>query len=173
MFLCLNLSVLCGKTLFMYSKQSFTPEQAYQKIKQFCAYQERCHREVTEKLYSFGLYKKDVEILLSRLIEENYLNEERFAIAFAGGKFRMKQWGRVKIKYELKQKGVSSFCVTLALKEIDEETYLETLKSLATKKWENLKGEQYLNRQAKTTTYLMQKGFEHNLIAEAIEEIRQ
>jgi len=172
-FLCLNLSVLCGKTLFMYSKQSFTPEQAYQKIKQFCAYQERCHREVTEKLYSFGLYKKDVEILLSRLIEENYLNEERFAIAFAGGKFRMKQWGRVKIKYELKQKGVSSFCVTLALKEIDEETYLETLKSLATKKWENLKGEQYLNRQAKTTTYLMQKGFEHNLIAEAIEEIRQ
>jgi len=157
----------------MYSKQSFTPEQAFQKIKQFCAYQERCHREVTEKLYSFGLYKKDVEILLSRLIEENYLNEERFAIAFAGGKFRMKQWGRIKIKYELKQKGVGSYCINLALKEIDEETYLATLKSLATKKWESLKGEQYLNRQAKTTTYLMQKGFEQNLISTAIDEIRK
>ena len=157
----------------MYSKQSFTPDQAFQKIKQFCAYQERCHREVTEKLYSFGLYKKDVEILLSRLIEENYLNEERFAIAFAGGKFRMKQWGRIKIKYELKQKGVSSYCINLALKEIDEETYLATLKSLATKKWESLKDEQHLNRQSKTTTFLMQKGFEQNLIAAAIDEIRK
>ena len=157
----------------MYSKQSFTPDQALQKIKQFCAYQERCHREVTEKLYSFGLYKKAVEIILSNLIEENFLNEERFAIAFAGGKFRMKQWGRVKIKYELKQKGVSSYCISLALKEIEEETYLTTLKTLATKKWESLKGEQYLNRQAKTTTYLLQKGFELHLISAVIDEIRK
>ena len=157
----------------MYSKKSFTPDQAYQKIKQFCAYQERSHREVTEKLYSFGLYKKDVEILLSQLIEENYLNEERFAIAFAGGKFRMKQWGRVKIKYELKQKGVSTYCISLAMREIEEETYLETLRSLSTKKWESMKGEQYLNKQAKTTTYLLQKGFEQNLIIEAIGEIKR
>ncbi len=157
----------------MYSKKSFTPDQAYQKIKQFCAYQERSHREVTEKLYSFGLYKKDVEILLSQLIEENYLNEERFAIAFAGGKFRMKQWGRVKIKYELKQKGVSTYCISLAMREIEEETYLETLRSLSTKKWESMKGEQYLNKQAKTTTYLLQKGFEQNLIIEAIGELKR
>jgi len=157
----------------MYSKKSFTPDQAFQKIKQFCAYQERSHREVTEKLYSFGLYKKDVEILLSQLIEENYLNEERFAIAFAGGKFRMKQWGRVKIKYELKQKGISTFCIALALKEIDDETYLGTLKTLALKKWDSLKGEQYLNRQSKTTGYLLQKGFEQNLITTAINEIRK
>lgn len=157
----------------MYSKKSLTPDQAFQKIKQYCAYQERCHREVTEKLYGYGLYKKDVEIILTNLIEENFLNEERFAIAFAGGKFRMKQWGRVKIKYDLKQKGVSNFCITLALKEIDEETYLKTLQSLATKKWESLKGEQYLNRRAKTTAYLLQKGFEQHLIAAAIEEIRE
>lgn len=128
---------------------------------------------MTEKLYSFGLYKKAVEIILSNLIEENFLNEERFAIAFAGGKFRMKQWGRVKIKYELKQKGVGSYCINLALKEIDEETYLTTLKTLATKKWESLKGEQYLNRQAKTTTYLLQKGFELHLISAVIDEIRK
>ena len=157
----------------MYSKKSFTPEQAFQKIKQFCAYQERSHREVTEKLYSFGLFKKEVEIQITQLIEENYLNEERFAIAFAGGKFRIKQWGRVKIKYELKQKGVSTFCISLALKEIEEDVYLETLKTLATKKWESLKGEQYLNRQAKTTSYLLQKGFENNLISTIINEIRR
>ena len=168
-----NLCVPCGKYFTMYDKKSLTPDQAFQKIKQFCAYQERCHREVTEKLYGYGLYKKDVEIILSRLIEENYLNEERFAIAFAGGKFRIKQWGRVKIKYDLKQKGISNYCITLALKEIDEETYLETLKTLATKKWESLKGEQYLNRRAKTTGYLLQKGFEQHLIGAVIEEIRQ
>ena len=156
----------------MYSKKSLTPDQAFQKIKQYCAYQERCHREVTEKLYGYGLYKKDVEIILTNLIEENFLNEERFAIAFAGGKFRMKQWGRVKIKYDLKQKGVSNFCITLALKEIDEDNYLKTLQSVANKKWESLKGEQYLNSRAKTTAYLLQKGFEQTLIAAAIEEIR-
>ena len=155
----------------MYSKKSLTPEHAFQKIKQFCAYQERCHREVTEKLYGYGLYKKDVEIILTNLIEENYLNEERFAIAFAGGKFRIKQWGRVKIKYELKQKGISNYCITLALKEIEEETYLETLKTLATKKWDSLKGEQQLTKRAKATAYLMQKGFEQHLITAAIEEI--
>jgi len=157
----------------MYSKKSFTPDQAFQKIKQFCAYQERSHREVTEKLYSFGLYKKEVEQLIGQLLEENYLNEERFAIAFAGGKFRIKQWGRVKIKYELKQKGVSALCISIALKEIEEETYLATLKSVATKKWESLKGEQYLNRQAKTTTYLLQKGFEPQLITSVLADIRR
>ena len=85
-------------------KQQLTKEQAHQKAKHYCAYQERCHSEVKEKLYGFGLRKSDVEDLLSKLIEEDYLNEERFAIQFAGGRFRMKQWGRIKIKYELKQK---------------------------------------------------------------------
>ena len=79
----------------------------------------------------------------------------------------------MKIKYELKQKGVSTFCISLALKEIEEDVYLETLKTLATKKWESLKGEQYLNRQAKTTSYLLQKGFENNLISTIINEIRR
>src|SRR6187401_2447386 len=92
-------------------------EKALQKIKHYCAYQERSHYEVKEKLYSFGLYKNEVELLLSQLVEENYLNEERYAIAFAGGKFRIKQWGRVKIKYELKQKQVSEYSIKKALKQ--------------------------------------------------------
>ena len=88
-------------------KQHLTVEQAFQKGKHFCSYQERCHTEVKEKLYGFGLNKQAVEMLLSRLIEEDYLNEERYAQQFAGGKFRMKQWGRIKIKYELKQKKIN------------------------------------------------------------------
>src|SRR6478736_3420107 len=92
-------------------------EKAWQKIKHYCAYQERSHAETRDKLYGFGLYKHEVETLLTQLIEENYLNEERYAIAFAGGKFRMKQWGRVKIKYELKQKQVSEYNIKNALKQ--------------------------------------------------------
>ncbi|HRD43896.1 MAG TPA: RecX family transcriptional regulator, partial [Ferruginibacter sp.] len=102
-------------------------EKAWQKIKHYCAYQERSHKEVKEKLYGFGLYKAEVELLLTQLIEENYLNEERFATAFAGGKFRMKQWGRQKIKYELKQKQVSDYCIKKALAAIDGEQYEKIL----------------------------------------------
>src|ERR1700709_658618 len=100
-----------GLYLAMAFKKYLTREQALQKARHYCGYQERCHSEVKEKLYSLGLHKQQVEECLSQLIEENYLNEERFAQQFAGGKFRMKQWGRVKIKYELKQKQVSEYCI--------------------------------------------------------------
>ena len=119
-------------------------EKAWQKIKHYCAYQERSHKEVKEKLYGFGLYKADVEMLLTQLIEENYLNEERFALAFAGGKFRMKQWGRQKIKYELKQKQVSDYCIKKALAAIDGEQYEKVLYKMATGKLNALKTEKNL-----------------------------
>ena len=95
----------------MLYKKYLTKEQALQKIKHYCAYQERCHNEVKEKLYNLGVWKKEHDEIIATLIEENYLNEERFAIAFAGGRFRIKKWGRVKIKYELKQKQVSDYCI--------------------------------------------------------------
>jgi len=125
----------------MIGKKQLTREQALQKARHYCAYQERCHYEVKQKLYSFGLHKKEVEETLSGLIEEDYLNEERFAIQFAGGHFRMKQWGRVKIRYELKQKQVSEYCIKKALKEIAETDYREALEKLAAKKWETLEDE--------------------------------
>src|SRR5882724_4652199 len=125
----------------MIRRQHLTKEQALQKAKHYCAYQERCHSEVKGKLYSLGLWKKDVEELLSQLIEENYLNEERFAIQFAGGKFRMKQWGKVKIQYMLKQKRISAYCIKKAMKEIDDETYEKVLKKLALQKLSSLKTE--------------------------------
>ena len=94
-------------------------EKGLQKIKYFCSYQERSHQEVKEKLYSFGLYKYEVEALVAQCIEENYLNEERYALAFAGGKFRINNWGRLKIKFALKQKRISEYCIKLALNSID------------------------------------------------------
>ncbi|MBC7650182.1 MAG: RecX family transcriptional regulator [Deinococcales bacterium] len=157
----------------MIYKQSLTPQQALQKLKHFCGYLERSHYETQQKLYSFGLYKKDVDMLLSQLIEENYLNEERYAIAFAGGRFRIKQWGKIKIKYELQQHKVSSYNITKALKCIDDLDYLNTLNSLAAKKWAILKGEQYLTKQAKANSYLLQKGFEQPLISTAISNLKK
>lgn len=145
--------------------QKLTREQALPKIKQYCAYQERCHTEVKEKLYSLGLYKKDIEILMANLIEENYLNEERFAILYAGGKFRMKQWGRVKIKYALKQKYVGEYCIKKALKEISEAEYIKTLEKLAEQKLKTLKSEKNIFvKKSKLQDHLLQKGYEVDLV---------
>ena len=140
-------------------------ERAHQKIKQFCAYQERSHYQVKEKLYGFGLYKNEVELLLSQLIEENFLNEERYAHAFAGGRFRIKNWGRIKIKYELKQNKVSEYCIKTALQSISDADYNETLRRLFETKKKSLHNEKNIyTKKQKILSYLMQKGFEPSLV---------
>ena len=152
--------------------QNFTPEQSLPKIKQYCAYQERCHSEVRDKLYSFGLHKKEVEEIISTLINENYLNEERFAIHFAGGKFRMKQWGKIKIKQALKFKQVNDYCIRKALKEIDEKGYEWVFQKLAEQKLKTLKGEKNIFiKKRKLQDFLLQKGFESELVREAVKKI--
>lgn len=159
----------------MYFKKHLTKERAYQKLKHYCGYQDRCHSDVKEKAYSLGLRKTDVEELTSKLIEEDCLNEERFAKIFAGGKFRIKQWGRVKIKSELLQKRVSDYCIRKALQEINEEDYINTLNKLAKKKWASIKGtgiNQFV-KMTKTRNFLLQKGFESALIVEALNKIKE
>jgi regulatory protein len=152
-------------------KKYLTKDQALQKLKHFCSYQERCHSEVKEKLYSFGIRKKEQDEIIASLIEENYLNEERFAIAFTGGKFRIKQWGRVKIKYELKQKQVSDYSIKKSLKQIDENEYVKVLEKLAIEKYASLKNEIYLIRKKKLMNYLAGKGFETELINAVVNAI--
>ncbi len=156
----------------MVYKKQLTPEQALQKLKQYCAYQERCHSEVKEKLYSLGVWKKDHATIIAALIEEDYLNEERFAIAYAGGKFRIKQWGRVKITYELKQKQVSDYSIKKALKQIDGEEYTAILEKLASEKYASLKKEQYLGREKKTIDYLLAKGYEIAVVRNVVGGLR-
>ena len=156
----------------MIYKKQLTKEQALQKLKQYCGYQERCHAEVKDKLYELGVRKTDHDELISSLIEEDYLNEERFAAAFARGKFRMKDWGRVKIRYELNNKKISEYCIKKAMKQIDEEEYHEVLKKLAADRYAYLKGEQYLVRKKKTIDYLLQKGFEGDLVKKVLDTLQ-
>ena len=157
----------------MQYKKHLTKEQALQKLKHYCAYQERCHNDVKEKLYNLGIWKKEQDEIISTLIEEDYLNEERFSIAFAGGKFRIKQWGRIKIKYELKQKQVSEYCIKKALKQIDEEEYMKVLGKLAKEKYAELKNEQYLIRKKKTIDFLMRKGYEAEVVTPILNQIKK
>jgi regulatory protein len=161
--------VFCGvksskKEVMGLNKKTLTIERALQKLRHYCGYQERCHSEVKEKLYSLGVFKNEHDSIIATLIEEGYLDEERFAIAFAGGKFRVKQWGRVKIKYELKQKQVSEYSIKKALQQIDENEYKGVLKKLADEKYAVLKNEQHLVRKKKTIDYLLQRGFEMELV---------
>ena len=155
----------------MFFSKRLSKEEALKKIKNYCTYQERCHTEVKEKLYGFGLFKAETEEIMANLIEDNYLNEERFAKQFAGGKFRIKQWGRKKILYELKQKGVNKLNIKIGLKDINEDEYLAVLQKLAEKKWNALAGEQNLARHGKTNAYLLQKGYEQDLIGKVLRKL--
>lgn len=157
----------------MLPKKSFTKEQVYQKLRHYCAYQDRSHSEVRAKAYSFGLRKTDVEELVSRLIEEDCLNEERFAKVFAGGKFRVKQWGRMKIIGELKQRQISSYCIAAAMQEIDEAKYKQVLHRLAVKRWNSIKapGTNFFVKMTKTRNYLLLKGYEPALVSYEIKHL--
>lgn len=168
----MNKQTFCSLYLLMLQARQLSKEQALQKIRLYCSYQERSHSEVKEKLYSFRLRTQMVEEIVSQLIEENYLDEERFAVQFAGGKFRIKQWGRVKIVQALKQKGVSPYCIKKAVNEIDESSYLQVLQRLATRKWTTLRKEPHLlSKLHKTRTYLLQKGFEPGPVTAVLKEL--
>lgn len=152
--------------------QNFTPEQSLPKIKHYCAYQERSHKETRDKLYSYGLNKKEVEETISMLIIENYLNEERFAKHFSGGKFRMKGWGKNKIKQALKFKQVSDYCIKKALEEIGDEEYEKTFQTLVAQKLITLKSEKNIFvKKRKLNDFLFQRGFENELIREAVNQL--
>jgi regulatory protein len=147
--------------------KTLTPEQAYVKIRHYCAFQERTHQEVKMKLHGYGVAWTDISEIVSKLIEEGFLNEERFAAAFVGGKFRIKQWGRKKIEMELKKKQVSDYNIRVALRdEIDQLEYEQTIMKIIEKKWRSIRPESDSNftKQAKTRAYLFQRGFESNQV---------
>lgn len=136
-------------------------------ILHYCKYQERCHSEVRNKLYELGYNTEDVEQQLTELIEKGILSEERFAIAFARGRWRMKQWGRVKIKQQLKLRKISDYCIKKGLAEIDGIEYEKVMDKLASKKVAELKSEKNIFiRKAKVYRYLIQKGYEQDIVRE-------
>ena len=143
-------------------------KQVLYRAASFCAYQERSTKEVRQKMAEWELPEQDVGAVLEELTAQNYLNEERFARAFAGGKFRIKKWGRLKIKQELKLKGVSNEMIQRGLQEIDGDDYVATLHDLVAKKARTLRGETPLAMKQKLLRFALSKGFESDLTWDAI-----
>jgi len=144
------------------------PEQALFKIRDWCAYQERCQQEARDKLYDYGLKTDDVENIIAQLVNENFINEERFAVAFAGGKFRIKKWGKVKIKQELKAKRVSDYCIKKGLAIIDNTDYINTLKKVLALKEKSITEKNFLKKKQKLVRYALSKGYEQDLIFDVL-----
>jgi regulatory protein len=151
-------------------EKKLTPSEARSRIYKFCVYQERCHREVKDKLYGFGLSSDDVNNLVTELIGDGFLNEERFAKAFAGGKFRLKGWGRVRITRELEMRDLTSNCIKAGLKEIDESDYEKMLRLILNKKSAHLDEPNEFVRKDKLSTYAIQKGYEPDLVWAILKE---
>jgi regulatory protein len=151
--------------------KTLTPQQAREKIQRYCAYQDRSHSEVRNKLYELGVFSDDAEAVITELIQEGFLNEERFAKSFAGGKFRIKKWGRLKIENALEKKGVSKNCIRLGLKDINEEAYVETLRNLLEQKLESLEEQNIYIKRDKLSNYAIQKGYEPEVVWKLIREL--
>ncbi|MBK8873266.1 MAG: RecX family transcriptional regulator [Bacteroidetes bacterium] len=145
-----------------------TLSTALDKVRKYCAYQERSQQEVRDKFYDLGLHSKEVEQGIVILIEEGFINEERFAMSFAGGKCRMKQWGRDKIKAALRQKKVSDYCIRKALNAIPDGDYIRTLETILTKKSKEVKEKNGIRKNYLLARYAMSRGFEGNLVWEVL-----
>ena len=146
----------------------FSRQQAKVKAESYCAYQERSQFEMRNKLYEWGLYQNDVEEIISELIESNFLNEERFALAYTLGKFRIKSWGKIKIKQALKLKRVPDKLIKKSLQSIDDDYYLTMLKRILEKKAENITETDPFKRRYLLTRYASGKGFELDLISDLL-----
>ena len=152
------------------NEKSFSFLEIKAKIEYFCAYQERCHQEVMEKLQKLGADYEDSQRLVAELISDNFLNEERFAEAFVSGKYRIKKWGRIKIKQHLKQKRISDYSIKKGLAIIEEDEYQQNLESLAERKYRESKGNKW-EKMTKTKRFLYNRGFESDLIMEFLNKL--
>ena len=141
-------------------------EIALSKLQQYCVYQDRCHSEVRTKLLSLKVYGDDLEMIISELIQDRYLDEERFAKSFARGKFNMKKWGRGKITMHLKQKQVSPYCIKKGMQEIDETEYLSELQRIYEKKLAACNDNNSYICKQKAMKYCISRGYESGLVYE-------
>ena len=149
----------------------YTIKTAIPKIEHYCAYQERCHEEVVQKLRSMKMDSDEIDAIIVHLIASNFLNESRFACSFARGKHRIKHWGKIRIVNELKFRKISQYNINLALKEITTEEYEATFHNLAEQNWESIRELNPLKKRKKFCDYLLRKGFESNLVYEKVKEL--
>lgn len=155
----------------MYSQKTYTLTEATKKLESYCAYQERCHKEVTSKLREMRMISEAIDQIVTHLIQENYLNEERFSRAYARGKFNIKKWGRNRIVNELKFRGISKYNIKSALQEISDDDYFITLDKLAKKRVLQIKETNLQKRRKKLADYLLYRGWESHLVYEKVKEL--
>jgi regulatory protein len=153
-------------------KKKISPKESLTRIYRYCAYQERSHKEVRNKLFEFGLRNDEVDDLVTRLVLEGYLNEERFAKAFTGGKFRMQKWGRNKIVYALEGHGLTQNCIQSGLREIDEPDYRQTLADLVARKLAQTDAVDVFLKRDKVARFAIARGFEPELVWETVKRLQ-
>jgi len=152
----------------MQSKRVYKISEAKERIKDFCSLQDKCQWDVRKKLSQWGLLENTKDLIMMELIEDGFIDEERFSKLFCRGKFRIKKWGRLKIVNELKSKNISNVCIRKGLQQIKEEEYLKTLQELYDKKKSFLKDNNWFIKKGKIAKHLQQKGFESSLVWELI-----
>ena len=155
----------------MVQKKSLTGEQIKKKIENYCVYQDRCHKEVEKKMKEYNLIPEAKEMILLSLMQDNFLNEERFSKSFARGKFRIKNWGKQRIVRELKFRDISAYNIKTALKEIEEEEYVKTIYSITENRNNVISEPNIYKRKKKLVDFLMRKGFENELIFKTVNEV--
>lgn len=153
------------------TKKTYTVQEATRKLEHYCAYQERCHQEVKQKLQNMHMIPEAIDLITVHLIEHNFLNEERYAIAFALGKFRIKKWGRQRLTLELKRKNISKININKALTEIEETDYIEAFDALANKKANSILETNKLKKRKKLIDFLLYRGWESHLVYEKAIEL--
>lgn len=159
------------ETMFEKSKKSYTVNEIKHKIEQYCVYQDRCHKEVEQKMFDYNLIPEAKEMILLSLMKDNFLNEERFSKSFARGKFRIKNWGKQRIVRELKMKDISAYNIKTALKEIDESEYISTIYRITENRNDVISESNIYKRKQKLIGFLMRKGFENELIFKVVNEV--
>ena len=157
----------------MSSNSALSPKEVRSKMEHYCAYQERCHAEVQQKLREYAITTAEKDEIIVSLLQNNYLNEERFALLFAISKFHQKKWGKVRIKNELKARQLSDYLIQKALKEINPAEYEETFEQLATSQWEQIRETNALKKKKKFCDYLLRKGWESDRIIEKVSELER
>jgi regulatory protein len=155
----------------MIQKKSFTVEQIKHKIENYCVYQDRCHKEVERKMAEYNLIPEAKELILLSLMQDNFLNEERFSKSFARGKFRIKSWGKQRIVRELKFRDISAYNIKTALKEIEDEEYIATIYRVTENRNNVISEPNTYKRKKKLIDFLMRKGFENELIFKTVNEV--
>lgn len=157
--------------MFDKKKKVFTVDEIKRKLENYCVYQDRCHKEVEQKLREYQVIPEARELILLSLMKDNFLNEERFAQSFARGKFRIKSWGKPRIIRELKFKDISAYNIKTALKQIDEEEYIKTIYRITEKRNEVISESNIYKRKQKLIGFLMRKGFENELVYKVVNEV--